>query len=122
MLPTQCVESSMHDQPDQLFPKGNASSSRLTRSDPGTDVHIAHSVSGRVRQGEGEHIGGMIMTLVLVVKPPHRVAPDEGDGDERIAPLLPEYRPDHSLHQRARQWQSPTAYHDLTHAQPIETP
>jgi hypothetical protein len=112
----------MYHQPDQLLAEWDPSGMSFPLGHPGTDVHIPDDQTGGALECKREDVSGVVTTLVLGIKPPHRVAAEKGDRHQSFPPLPAQNLLDHTTHQRAREWKSTAVYHDFTHSRPIEIP
>jgi hypothetical protein len=66
--------------------------------DPGTDVHISHERTIRLREAKGQHIGRTTMSEVPAIEVPHGVTAQKRDRDPRVPALPTEHRPDDAFH------------------------
>ena len=70
----------------------------------------------RIGHGEAEDVGWPVMTLVLGVEPPHRVAAEEGDRDQGAPALAAQDGLDHPAHEGGRKRQAAAVHRHVTAA------
>src|SRR5262245_39987571 len=84
------MEGSVHHQAKQLLACADPVRPGLRPRAPHAYVYVTREPAARLRQPEGEHIGGTGASLVALIEAPHPVAPDERHGDGGTTALTAE--------------------------------